>query len=294
MVAPRAHATIESEQAVSAILHEVRDTLQISWVPDAFEALGKVPAYLRLAWAQLQPALQTEQFVRLADRLARDATAAVQSLYIPSYGPGDLQQLGIDLEDQAMVRSALSALIFGQSQTILAIKALRLALENTPPGGRETISWPRPARTWALQPIPAADAHIMGEWVRLIVDTAEHLLGLPYPPLAFRVVARWPKFLELAWQDLDAVFRTPEFGAAQTEIIEEAVQLCDLFPARVNATPAWLQSQGLTRLELDRVREILFSYDSALPSDLLITTCLRYPLAGNLPTSRSWEREEMS
>lgn len=268
------------------VLHNLRNTLQISWVPDAFQALSKIPTYLQLAWSQLEPSLQTEQFVRLADRVARDATTVVQSLYQPSYGPDTLQQLGISHGTQVAARSALSVLIVGQSQTILAIKALRLAIEGAPPGGRVPTFWPRPKRTWTLQPIPSVKEHAAGERIRAIFVAAEHLLRLPVPPAGLRALGVWPRYLERAWQDLRVVLQTTEFAAAQTELAEEAVVLSDLFPIPVGATPTWLEGHGLSPVELRRARDLLLTYDTGLAADLLITACLRYPLIGLRATPR--------
>src|SRR5579884_1112798 len=253
------------ESALRTILDDVRDTFQISWTPDVFEALGAVPGYVQLAWMQLKPSVETEQFVRLADRLARDTFAVVQSMYVPSYDTGDLQQLGVSLDEQAELRTALSALIFGQAQTALAVKALRLAIENAPAGGRDTISWPRRETTWAMQPIPMVDDETHGEIVRRVLAAVQHAIQSPRPPGAFRVIARWPRYLELAWQDLQGVLRIDEFSASQTDLIEEAVQLCDMFPTKVDTTPACLESNGQSRFEIQRARDILIANDRTLP-----------------------------
>lgn len=288
MALPNPRAVAGTEPAVGPVFDRVRDTLQISWVPPVFVALGEMPRFLELAWAQLEPSLATAQFAQLAGRIRRDALATVQSLYRPSYGPGDVQQVGVPLAEQATVRSALEALIFGQTQTLLATKALRMALEDCPPGGQHPISWPRSSTTWAMQPLPTVDEESVGERDRRIFADARASLRLPWVPRSLLMLGRWPGYLQLAWNDLAGVFRTPEFGAAQTELIEQSAAYCDLFPVKVDLTPGRLKSQGLSPFEIHRARKILLDADAVEPANLLLTVCLRDPLGGNRATERSW------
>lgn len=288
MVAPQGRPSAKTEPSLGPLFDDVRETLQISWVPTIFVALGEVPGYLDLAWAQLKPSLQTAQFARLAERVQKDTLAVTQSLYVPSYDTGSLQLLGVTLGEQAVVRTDLSALIFGQTQTLLAAKALRLAIEGNPPGGKHSIWWPRSTTTWAMEPIPTVDEGSVGESVRQIFLEVQQALQLPWTPRSLEVIARWPRYLRQAWEDLAGVLKIPEFSAAQTDLIEQAAVLCDLFPTRVNLTPDTLEKQGQSTFEVERARQILLSYDRVLPANLLLTACLRYPLGGSLATSKSW------
>ena len=275
------HVAGETIPSLGPLYQDIRDTMQISWVPDVFSALGEVPGYLTFAWKQLNPSVETAQFVRLAEQVQKDAVAAVRSLYVPSYDVGDVQQVGVPLEQQAEIRTALAALMFGHSQTLLAVKALRLAIEGSPPGGRKRISWPRSATTWAMQPIPDVDEATVGQRVRDVFTEAREALRLPRVPWSFRVIAPWPRYLQLAWGDLIGVAHEPEFAAAQSELVEQAPALCDLFPARVDVTPERLAMKGQSIFQIQRARAILRSYDRLLPTDLLLTACLRYPLGGD-------------
>jgi len=273
--------------SLGPLYDDVRDTLQIWWVPAVFDALGEVSGYLRLAWEQLKPSLETAQFARLAERAQKDALAAIQSLYLPSYDAGGVWQAGVPFDNQAEIRTALAALLFEQSQTLLATKALRLAIENDPPGGERRISWPRPSTTWALQPIPLVDERSVGERERRVFRAARQSLTLPWVPLSLLLLARWPRYLRLAWNDLTTVFREPEFAAAQTEMIEQSAAFCDLFPTKVDATPDYLERHGQSHFEIARAREILLAYDRLMPADLLLTACLRYPLGGHRAADES-------
>lgn len=281
MAQPRS-ATPGSESGLGALYEEIRETLQISWVPAVFSDLGAVPGYLPLAWEQLKPAALTEQFRRLAERIRGDALAVARSLYLPSYGPGRLQQLAVPLADLSLIRTALAALLFGQSQTLLATKALRLAIECSPPGGRHPIWWPRAATTWALEAIPVVDLATIADEGRRVFRQAQSALGLPRPPRALAVLAIWPRYLSQAWNDLQGVLETPEFAAARTELVEQSSAYSDLLPTRINVTPDWLRSRGVDEVIIDRARNVLLSHDRVLPATLLLTACLRLPLDGVL------------
>ncbi len=295
MGVPRSRALpVGAGSSPDAVYEALRDTLQISWVPAVFEALAEVPAYLHLAWAQVGPVAETAQFVRLSEHIARDASAVVHSLYVPGYGPGDLQQLDVPLAQQAEIRSALDALAFGQSQTMLIIAALRLAVAGHPPGRDHAISWPRRATTWTLQPVPIVDEAAAGETVRRIFSEARQVLDLSPVPHALRVIAGLPRYVQLAWDDLAPLVQGSGFEAARAEIIEAAEKLCGLLPSRIDVTPSWLASRGLAPREIRRAQEILSSSLHDEATSLLVTVCLRFPLGGNSPSRRDWHPEGRS
>ena len=283
MAVPRQLTEGEISPSLASLGKDIRETLQISWLPAPFQEMSAT-GYLPLAWPQLKPSLETEQFVRLAERLANDATSVIRTLYLPGYDTGDVQQLGVSLQEQATTRSMLSALIFGLSQTTLAVTALRLALDGTPPGGRDMIAWPRRPTTWATIPIPSTTVGAAGARVRHVFDATRQALRLSHVPRSYGILAAWPRYLALAWSDLADVVREPAFAAAETELVEESLHLCELFPTRVDATIECLRAHGQTRIQIDRARQILFQATSELPVELLLTICLRRPLGGNRST----------
>ncbi|HUX87269.1 MAG TPA: halocarboxylic acid dehydrogenase DehI family protein [Chloroflexota bacterium] len=158
------------------------------WTPSIFEELGEIPEYLRIAWTALKPTVCTEQFIRAADVLLQEALDDANDAYNPSYGTGDLQQLGVALPDQAEVRTALLALLYGGSQTLLAIAALTQAIHGRPTGDPRAISWPRSQSTWSLEPVPMANERAGGEIERRVFAQARRTLDLNQTPRALRVI----------------------------------------------------------------------------------------------------------
>ena len=280
MAAPGSPLSPAAEPSLGPLFEDVRQTFQISWTPRVFVALGQIRGFLPLAWAGLKPSAATEQFARLAERIRDDTAGLARSLYQPGYGPGDLQSQLEQFDDLAALRTALDALTFGQTQTLLAVEALRLAIDGFPTGGSHPISWPRVQTTWALQPIPTVQASTVGEDVRRVFEEARAFTGLAWPPRSLEALANWPDHLRLAWSDLGNQLRTPDVAAARGALIERAATYCQLLPTKVEVTPGYLERSGEAPLEINRARELLVEWEGALPANLLLTAFLRLPLGG--------------
>lgn len=270
-----------SEPQLDSLYADIQSTFQISWIPPAFGTLGQVPNYLRVAWKALKPAACTEQFARMAERVHRQSSSIIQAAYSPSYGPGDLQQLGVSLDDQSEVRTMLEALLYGQSQTLIALTALRVAADGHSSEQHNRISWPRRKTTWAMEPIAMVQEDTAGETVRQIFDNVRDELRQPDIPWALRVIARWPRYLELAWPDLQELFDIPLFWSGVTALRDEAATMCDALPCSVDASPDQLRQAGIDRFEINRARDILHACEDVVPTDDLVTSSVRYPLAGH-------------
>lgn len=120
-----------------------------------------------------------------------------------------------------------------------------------------------------------------GETVRQIFDNVRDELRQPDIPWALRVIARWPRYLELAWPDLQELFDIPLFWSGVTALRDEAATMCDALPCSVDASPDQLRQAGIDRFEINRARDILHACEDVVPTDDLVTSSVRYPLAGH-------------
>lgn len=262
-----------------AILQDITLSLQMPWIPHSFIDLqAEVPRYLELAWRQLRPLVLTAQFADQADATQQLADSVTRSMYRPGYQVGDLQQFGIGLGEVSVIRTALLALRFGWAQTLTMIEVLRRALDGFTVGQPHGISWPRRATTWATAIIPVTDEQTMGETVRRILDDARQTLGLSEPPESLLAIGKWPDYLRLAWDDLGPVVRTAGIGAARGSLADAARQRMESLPGTVDLSAAQLQAAGLSPVETQRVGSILGRWSLRLSTEIMLTSCLHYPL----------------
>lgn len=262
-----------------AILQDITLSLQLPWIPHSFIALNdQVPRYLELAWRQLGPIVITTQFAEQARATEQLAESTTRSMYRSGYQASDLRQLGIGLSEISIIRTALAALRFGWSQTLTMMELLRRALDGPPVGQPHGISWPREATTWATAIIPITDEKSASETVRRILQDARQTLGLAEPPESLLAIGKWPDYLNLAWADLTSVVQSAAFASTRGMLAEEARQQMESLPGWVDLSAAQLQAAGLNPIEIQRVREILDRWAFRLPTEIILASCLRYPL----------------
>ncbi|HEX5417498.1 MAG TPA: hypothetical protein VFZ25_17690 [Chloroflexota bacterium] len=266
-----------------AILQEITQSLQLPWTPHSFIDLNdEVPGYVKHAWDQLSPIVRTAQFVDLAHEIESSVDTAVRGAYRPGYGPGSLQQLGLSLGEAGEIRTAFSALLFGWSQTILIVEALRLALDGQKVGMKSAVSWPREPVNWTQAIIPTTDTNAMGEVARNVLAEARQSLGLSEPPEALLVIGSWPRYLRMAWDDLTAIVNGPTFTALRGELMEQARQRCTRLPGHLDLSETQLRANNFNPIQIQRVREILDRWAFRLPTDMTLATAFRYALLENV------------
>jgi hypothetical protein len=233
---------------------------------------------VRIAWPELKPVASTAQFFRAAETLYCNAMDDTADMYSPSYGVGDLQQLGVALDDLSEVRIALTALLFGGAQALLAVEALRLGIGGQVPGRPRPEYWPRSRTTWNTELIPRVDVNAAGQTVRRVFAEARRVLSFAQEPLSLGVIGQFPRYLRIAWADVKSLLTTDEFAASVNDMISEAERLATNLPRQIAVTPECLMKAGLTERELHRVREILEASEDRLANELMLTALLRYPL----------------
>lgn len=264
-----------------AILQEITQSLEMPWTPHTFIDLNdEVPAYVQHVWAQLAPIVKTAQFADLAREIESYVDREVRANYRPGYGPGSLQQLGLTLGEGSEIRTALGALIFGWSQVLLVVEALRLVVDGQSVGMKNAVTWPREAATWNQAIIPTTDENVMGEVARNVLAEARQSLGLAEPPESLLAIGSWPRYVRMAWDDLAGLAQGPTFAALRGQLIEQARQHCARLPGRLDLSETQLRANNFNPIQIQRVREILDRWEFRLPTDLTLASCLRYALQG--------------
>jgi len=267
------------QPSAPAILQDITQSLQLPWTPHAFVDLNdEVPTYVKHAWTQLAPLVRTAQFADLANEIESYVDSEVRNSYRPGYGPGSLQQLGISIGEAAEIRTAFGALLFGWSQTVLIVEALRLALDGQTIGMPNVVTWPREPTNWNQAIIPITDETVMGEVVRNVLAEARQSLGLSEPPEALLAIGSWPRYARMAWDDLSPLAQGPTFAALRGQMIEQARQRCARLPGHLELSDTQLQADSFNPIQIQRVREILDRWEFRLPTDMTLAACCRSAL----------------
>src|SRR5437868_6934864 len=173
--------------------------LRVPRVPVFFRALAGEKALLP-CWQALRPAVRLRAFEEGADELRARAVRGAVELGCPLIET-QLEWAGYDVDEIDEIRGQVNIFHYQDAKILLAVAVLCEALTGTAGGGRET---PR-----ALQRVPRGVPHEM-DIVELVPEEANGSLarvfrwirthlGLGIVGDDCRAFARWPKYLNIAW-----------------------------------------------------------------------------------------------
>ena len=271
------YAPDEVAPAVRAIFDDAKDALGIPWTPEVVRALAAYPAYLELAWPQLRPNLEQAGFAMSAAFIAERALDFVREMYEPTYTPAEIAQaVGADTE---ILRQTLRALHYGAPQVMLLGGALLEALKfpatggKGRPGRRESGHGERLMRHAPVEVIDevGAPARMAATYTAIRTTTT-----LPFVPVEFAAIARWPEYLELAWADVEHLIRHPSYRLRRRSLSYYAAGGTHYFATPVRLGPEALLDAGMDDDGIDALRALLRVFVAAGPAQLLNTCALEH------------------
>jgi hypothetical protein len=124
--------------------------------------------------------------------------------------------------------------------------------------------------------------------VELVAEDSEGDLARPFNsirshfdfgmvPDEFRAFGRWPKYLQLAWDDARKRDSEPRAQVALADLLATAEALVRTIPARVRVTDEQLKTAGANP---ERVRSLVERFRKSLPSVVLDLALFKVQLDG--------------
>ena len=262
--------TIESYELITR-------KMRVPRVPLFFRALAGEKALLPCFQA-LRPAIRLRAFEKAADELRAKAVRAAVDLGCPLIET-QLEWAGYDVDDIDEIRGQVNVFHYQDPKILLYAAVLWEALHDIAGGGRET---PR-----ATQRVPRGVPHEM-DIVELVAEDSEGDLARPFKsirshfdfgmvPDEFRAFGRWPKYLQLAWDDARKRDSEPRAQGALADLLASAEALVRTIPARVRVTDEQLKAAGA---DPARVKALVDRFRKSLPSLVLDLALFKVQLDG--------------
>jgi hypothetical protein len=251
--------------------------LRVPRVPVFFRALAGEKALLP-CWQALRPAVRLRAFEEGADELRARAARAAVEMGCPLIET-QLEWAGYDVDEIDEIRGQVNIFHYQDAKLLLAVAVLCEALNGGAGGGKET---PR-----AMQRVPRGVPHEM-DIVELVPEDADgglakvfksirvHL-GLGLVADEFRALGRWPKYLQLAWDDARKRDDHPRARSAASDLWTHADATAATLPVRVSVTDAQLSSAGANPR---RVRDLVVRFRRAITGLVLDVAQLKVQLDG--------------
>ena len=129
--------------AVDGVPEELADTVERirefhgldEGLPSIYRCLAQWPAYLRTAWDDLEPTLESDAFERACERAAEETDAFVDSIpYAPRLSPDDLRARGMDDEQVSELQELFATFNRGPIETV--VPALHVYAKTVGVAGR--------------------------------------------------------------------------------------------------------------------------------------------------------------
>jgi hypothetical protein len=250
----------ESTGALRRCYDDMQAVLRVPWVMFAARSLAVFGGFVPAAWQVAAPVFATADVERAADELRGLAV-------LPVADPPDprprLAELGFGETGIAEVRTALDALNYGNVKYLLLITAWCEGIQGRSSGGTAsgTVGTAMPAgRPAGMPDLHLVDPRDVDERVARLLTRVTDLHLHHGPSSDFRVLARWPDFLEVALDDvLGPVVRTAPYENTALALLERARTHVRRFPAAAGLSPEQAR-EVCTEAEVAAITGLLFLF----------------------------------
>lgn len=261
-----------------AVLDQVQDAMGLPWLPFTWAAYARRPAVLKLFWDRLEAVTGNDLFLREALAIA----GSVHMGASPWYRPAESMRLASITREPPSLFRELDAFEIGLPQ--LFIQQLALARLLGGHGvGRDGRTVPRrggggrrpeidfPAWEDLAPPARAAARHIRHAW------------SLPQAVPELLALAKWPDFLEHAWEEIKVWRLRPEYQTLRRKVSDLGEDALERLRPGTTLASAELRAaleQGEEGPEaMDRVRDQVLSFTLILPGMVVDVSLLRLAAA---------------
>jgi hypothetical protein len=273
-------ALVDETQADRPIIEAyelITRKLRVGRVPVLFRALAAEKALLP-CWQALRTAVRLRAFEEAADDLRAKAAQAAVELGCPLIET-QLEWAGYDLDEIDEIRRQVDVFHYLDPKMLMAVTVLGQALA----GGTGGASRGARAEQRVPRGVPPEMDHIelvpedaSGPPAKTFRSIRSHL-GLGLVPDDFRALARWPKYLELAWSDARQRDSEPRAHAAVAELGRQAGEAAAQLPVRVLVSDETLRSADA---DPARVRALVERFRKALPGLVVDMALFKVQLDG--------------
>ncbi len=277
--AGRAYAALVGEGAVrhpvSPLAGQMARALGSPFLPGVLEELGGAGDYLACVWPQLEPSVATQGFLNSALYMADMASDGIEESYEPELSREALLAGGITSAELERLLAVLDVFQWLQPQLLLLLSALAEAWDEPVVGGR--------GRTEPREFGERARAHLATEI--LLVPPVEPPLpdvagaiGLQTPPELYRAVARWPRYVAPAWEELEHLAAYPPIRRRGRALYFYARSSTRFLAHPLRASRAELRARGVSSASLDQARTLIDASLPALSTMMMHLAAMRWGL----------------
>lgn len=268
----------EADKATSEIYAEIKHALGIPYINPMFQAYAAYPAYFRLLWNALQPALETREFFSAAQRIAAESYTRVHNyLPVPDLNR-KIQEMDFSEGAQEELKDVIDLYLYNNSVLLLICAAQMQAFEN-PTANTRPATGPAEHPFHPERPILVQESNAPPE-TRKIYEDIKKTMGTPFLNTSYINFGRWPDFLRLYWETIKPVILTPLYEQNREAIQNSGLALAAELPRPLSLSPAHTEEAGVSADDLNDVIQITEFFLQLLSKQLLNIAFAKIALEG--------------
>jgi hypothetical protein len=244
-------------------------------VPAVLRELEAAGGYLDRVWPQLAPSIATQGFLNSALYMADMAVDEIEESYEPGLSRASLVEGGLAPAELDQVLAVLDVFHWLQPQLLLLLGALAEAWEAPVVGGQGR---PEPREGGDRERTHLATEVALAPPSTLPLPAVAETLVLAEPPELYRAVARWPRYLEPTWGELQHLAAYPPIRRRGRALYFYARSSVRFLAQPLRASPEELAAQGVPAAALERAHAAIEAALPALATMMMHASAMRLGL----------------
>lgn len=269
----------EASPAIRTIYAEMTAALQVPWVAMITRGYARYPRFFSTLWSGMREVCASEAYFRGAEELMNKVDEGAAALP-PTPVIQKMRELGYTDDDIQDIRSVVDILSHGNNIYQPLVMAALVLLEGAELSGDARVPAAFRGRhaPEMRAPFVFVEAHHAAAETRALYDEIAKTLGLPYINTDYRVLARWPSFLPLAWEALKPNIGTPVWLELVEAYFQRSVSIAHALPNQGQLTPDILRRAAEKDAPLDEVLAVVRLLNNNIPPLLVNMAFLRRQL----------------
>ncbi len=261
----------DADRSAAAIASALRTPL----VPSLLRDLEVAPTLLAYLWEQLATSVDTAEFLGSALYMADMALDAVEEVYEPQFSQQALIEGGLATTDLEELVAVLDVFHWLHPQLLLLTSAIAEGFQRGRVGGQGRVE----ERAWSERDGAHLDTvvELAPPETAPLPEVAE-MLGLSDAPDLYRAVARWPRYLAPAWEELQHLSAYPDFRRRGRALYYYARAGARFLAEPLDLTSDALNAAGVAPDEVEAARAIVDGTLPALATMMMHTCAMRVGL----------------
>lgn len=206
---------------------DLKATLGVPWVGVITQAVAHYRPFFLAAWPQFSVNASTRYFERHCHHLRTLAEQQVHATLPQNSQHTRLLAMGYSERELAQIAATLDVFNAGNPPYLVLATAIKesLCFGRTLGGSPAHTSdlLPRAASQPSTNVPVMVEPHHAGSDVLAVYERLKATLQLPFINSDYKAMARWPSYLQLAWDGLAPLVDSPAYNAARQQVHDAAM-----------------------------------------------------------------------